>query len=278
MKQDKILLVDDLEENLFIISQILKNEHKSYQTYHCSSANDAKRIVNEFTPDLIITDWDMPDVSGIDLIRYLKCKSDTKHIPIIISTGVMVSASNLKQALAEGAIDFIRKPFDEIELCARVQSALTITEFYQLSIENKNYELSVRLTNLINNRKLISKLSQKMILLAQLVSIKDNEAQHLIAEIIDDLNQNKKRNSWTSFEKDFRNSYSDFQRLLIEKHPNLTNSELKLCHLILLDTDCKSIASNLHVNEASVRVSRSRLRKKLKLEREENIRNYLLKL
>jgi len=275
-KTYKILLVDDMVENMFIISQIFKNEEKPYQTFQATNAYDAKKMGFDILPDLIITDWDMPDVSGIELIRYFKRQTFTKNIPIIIATGVMTSSENLKEALDAGAMDFVRKPLDEVELCARAQSALTVTEFYKQSIENKNYELSVRLANLVNNRKFVAKINREIVKLSKTIKSDDHHSQKIINEIISDLEHNKNRNTWSNFETSFRNSYSDFQKLLLEKHPNLTNTELKLCHLIKLDMDCKKIATTLHVSEQSVRVARSRMRKKLNLERDENIRNYLM--
>ena len=66
-------------------------------------------------------DWQMPVMDGIEATKQLKLNDTTKDIPVIISTGIMIDSSDLSAALIVGAVDYLRKPFDEIELIARVE-------------------------------------------------------------------------------------------------------------------------------------------------------------
>jgi signal transduction histidine kinase len=82
-------------------------------------------------PDLIITDWEMPGMSGIDLIKKLKNNKMTFDIPVIMCTGVMTSSKNLMTARNVGAADYIRKPIDKIELLAITKANLHLADNYR---------------------------------------------------------------------------------------------------------------------------------------------------
>jgi signal transduction histidine kinase len=85
-------------------------------------------------------DWEMPEMNGIEAIRQLKAQPETKNIPVIMATGVMTSAEHLEIAINAGAIDYIRKPIEEIELRARISSILKLSRSYQ-EIKQKNEQL-----------------------------------------------------------------------------------------------------------------------------------------
>jgi len=269
----KILIVDDINENLFVVSQILKDNFASCEIFQAEDVQEAVLIMQTQTPHLIITDWDMPFKSGIEFIKYLKSNNSTKDIPVIIATGVMTSSENLKDALEVGAIDYLRKPFDEIELYARVKSALRLTEYHKQSIHAKNYELSVRAMNLTQNRNLIKKITKTIIEIKEISTV--DEVQSIVKEVLTTLDEYRNKNSWKGFHKSFRQTHNDFHVQLLKTHPSLTNSELKLCNLIHLGLSCKRIAETLHQTEQSVRVARSRLRSKLQIPKEQNMELYL---
>ena len=129
--QRRILIVDDQIENLQAIYQILEKSAISEEISLASSANQAYKVIEHELPDLIITDWEMPDINGIEFITTLKANPATKDIPIIMCTGIMTSAKNLETSLAAGAADYIRKPVDEVELIARVKANLHLSEQYR---------------------------------------------------------------------------------------------------------------------------------------------------
>ena len=269
MALKQIIIVDDLDENLFLVSKILKSNFPEYKLLLIDNAAEAFEACIANKPDLVITDWDMPKTSGIQLITLLKNNPSTNNIPIIIATGVMTSSEHLREALEKGAIDYIRKPFDEIELFARTKAALQLTEYYHKSIENKNYELSIRAINSIQNKNFVATITQKLNELKPLTN--STEAFSIIDSILESLEMQKQKNSWKHFDKSFRNTHNDYLKRLMQQHPTISNSELKLCNLIYLGMSCKKIAETLNQTDQSIRVSRSRLRKKLQLNSKQNI-------
>jgi len=276
MHNPKILIIDDIPENLFILTQILKEYFNNCIILQAEEANDGIKICFSQLPDLIITDWDMPYKSGIDLIKYIKNSNLTQNIPIIITTGIMTSSDNLKEALEAGAVDYLRKPVNDIELFARAKSALLLSYFNKKNLDIKNHELTLKAINITQNQNLINKISKKISNLKQIT--KSAESMEIINSICEDLLDNKKKNSWEKFNKSFETTHGNFQKQIIEKHPNITNSELKLCNLILLGISSKKIADILHQTEQSVRVARSRLRKKFNISKNQNLELFLKNL
>ena len=115
-----ILIVDDVEHNLFLISNYLQELNPAYNILGAPNGKNALLVLQHETPDLIISDWEMPVMSGIELLRELKSKESTQDIPVMMITGQRTRADDLKFAFDAGAIDFIRKPVNQIELWARV--------------------------------------------------------------------------------------------------------------------------------------------------------------
>ena len=126
MQTKKILLIDDEPDIINSIINILEQEDSNYLFYQATNGLSGITAAERHQPQIIITDWDMPGLSGIGTIKRLKESEITKHIPVIMLTGKMTSSENLKTALDAGAIDFIRKPIDKIELIARTKSMLML--------------------------------------------------------------------------------------------------------------------------------------------------------
>ena len=128
MEKYKILVVDDNADNANRIIEFLDDTDKSFTFFQALNGKIACSIAEKKLPDLIITDWDMPVMDGIMLIKHLKAIESTKDIPIIMCTGVMTKTENLKTALDAGAIDYIRKPVEKLKLIARVHSMLKLSD------------------------------------------------------------------------------------------------------------------------------------------------------
>lgn len=127
----KILIVDDEADNLQLIVESIEEMEQPYNILLANNAVKAITIIKDEVPDLIITDWEMPGMDGVDLIRMVKEDEKISHIPILMCTGVMVSAEHVKAALEAGAVDYIRKPFDKIELNARLNTMMKLSESTQ---------------------------------------------------------------------------------------------------------------------------------------------------
>ncbi len=158
----KILVADDYESNLAVIESIFEESGgQIYDILYAHNGMSACEMAILHQPDLIIMDWEMPKMSGIDAVRYLKGREDTKHIPIIMTTA-FTSSEHLEKALKTGATDYVRKPIDEIELLARVNSALQIVTSYKKIIIQKN-EIEEKTTKLETALLEIEKSNNKII-------------------------------------------------------------------------------------------------------------------
>ncbi|HAW13659.1 MAG TPA: phosphate regulon transcriptional regulatory protein PhoB [Cellvibrionales bacterium] len=121
----KILIVDDERSIRDMIKVAL--ELVGFHCIEAASAVQAMPIIVDERPDLILLDWMMPEVSGIELLRRLRRESVTQEIPVILLTAKS-EEQNTVQALEAGADDYITKPFSARELTARIKSVLRRTE------------------------------------------------------------------------------------------------------------------------------------------------------
>lgn len=131
MAKYKILVVDDQKDNLITIVGLIEEAKEPWEVYQANSGELAILIAKKQQPDLIIMDWEMPVMSGIEATKILRKDEETKDIPVIICTGIMTSSKHLEIAFEAGAVDFIRKPIDLIELHSRMQSMLLLSDSYK---------------------------------------------------------------------------------------------------------------------------------------------------
>ncbi|TSA51098.1 MAG: phosphate regulon transcriptional regulatory protein PhoB [Nitrosomonadales bacterium] len=94
-----------------------------HHTMRAVSAEQARQIMQETQPDLIILDWMLPGISGIEFARRLKADDFTKQIPIIMLTAKGEEPDRVR-GLDAGADDYVTKPFSPRELVARVKAVL----------------------------------------------------------------------------------------------------------------------------------------------------------
>ncbi len=340
----------------------------------------------------------MPVLNGLDALIELKNNPSANRIPVIMITGIMTSSQNLKTAIEAGAIDFLRKPFDRIEILARVKSILELQEKYRIIEENnlfihslmesithplvyynlegvilgfnrqfedcvqthdenikdlQIYQLWKKAGNmihqikdreLIQTKKIISYESKcglndrEMIfskslyynsayepegilcimtditeikqmhneiidskkrelaasalrlihisemnnsLINELVGISnltDKKGHDLINNLIKKFSINYGENIWQEFEMRFENVYESFYQTLNQLFPDLSPSEKKLCALLKLNLSSKEIAALTFQNSQSIDMARYRLRKKLKLNPNDNLIDFLMNL
>ena len=121
MASPHILIVEDEEPLALLLRYNLEAE--GYQVTHAPRGDDAELILQENTPDLVLLDWMLPGVSGIELCRRLRMRPDTQALPIIMLTARGEEAERVR-GLATGADDYVVKPFSVPELVARVRALL----------------------------------------------------------------------------------------------------------------------------------------------------------
>ncbi len=121
MAMTNILVVEDEEALSTLITYNLGKE--GFETSIASDGEDALLKVDEKAPDLIVLDWMLPKVSGIEVCRRLRAKSETRNIPVIMLTARAEEADRIR-GLETGADDYMVKPFSMNELAARIRAVL----------------------------------------------------------------------------------------------------------------------------------------------------------
>jgi two-component system cell cycle response regulator len=141
----KILVIDDLPENVFILQDRLIQE--GYEVITAYDGNGGIDKAYSTLPDLILLDVMMPDISGFEVCKTLVNDEKAKHIPIILVTA-KAGAEDTKEGLEAGAFDYIKKPFNRVELMARVKSALKLSDANQqiLKIEKRTTYIATIIT------------------------------------------------------------------------------------------------------------------------------------
>src|SRR6478735_10585976 len=109
----RILVVEDEEALATLLRYNLDAE--GYEVETVARGDDAELRLKERTPDLVILDWMLPGVSGIELCRRLRARPDTRQLPIVMLTARGEESERIR-GLATGADDYIVKPFSVPEL------------------------------------------------------------------------------------------------------------------------------------------------------------------
>jgi len=276
MKIYKILIIDDEIDTINIVIDFLEVENPNYVFYHAINGIAGIVAAKKHKPDLIITDWEMPGFSGIETIKDIKEDEGIKDIPIIMLTGIMTSSQNLKTALEAGAIDYIRKPIDKVELVARIRSMLMLANSNKEILSLKNRELASTAMNIMQNNEFNIKLIEKLNKIDLKFGTKNKNLSQSLNILNTEISAKIKAEAWTHFESYFQNVYPNFTKNLLADFPDLTPAEIKLTIYLRLKLSTKEIASITFITPESVKTSRNRLRKKLNLSSADNLTAILL--
>jgi DNA-binding response OmpR family regulator/DNA-binding CsgD family transcriptional regulator len=270
----KILVVDDDIIVVDLLTDYLNEQE--YEVLGAFNGEQAIDIAVKEVPDLIIMDWEMPLLDGIETTRKIKADETTNEIPVIIITGRMTSTHNLKTAFDAGAIDFVRKPIEQTEIIARTRSILLLSEYYKELVRRKDWEL----TNLTQtNQRSNTAISELIKLIENIMkncSTIDHFTQKELAENIQKVKLYLRNNTWEHFQDYFNKVHPDFSNNLLNAYPGITPEELKLSYLLRLNMSSKDIAEITNKEIHSIDIARYRLRKKLNLERNEKLQDFLM--
>ena len=116
-----ILVVEDEDALATLLKYNLDKE--GHRVVVAADGEEALMVIDERQPDLVVLDWMLPKVSGIEVCRRLRAKPETKNIPVIMLTA-RGEESDRVRGLDTGADDYIVKPFSMSELAARVRAVL----------------------------------------------------------------------------------------------------------------------------------------------------------
>jgi len=149
----RVLVVDDSPFAQKLIEHALPSEH--YEVAFAATGEEALAMISDFRPGIVITDWLMPDLSGIKLCERIRSDHQDRFIYVILLTSVSEKAQVVK-GLKAGADDYLTKPFHAEELLARTEVGKRFVELHR-EIEAKNrlleqLALTDELTELPNRR------------------------------------------------------------------------------------------------------------------------------
>ncbi|PID56824.1 MAG: hypothetical protein CR986_09865 [Ignavibacteriae bacterium] len=150
--ENKILIVEDEEDSRFIYKRLL--DKNGYNVTTAENGQDAIEIIKDFKPKIILADWTMPKLNGVELCNYVKQNEEYKLIYFILLTA-RTSLKDRVEGLDTGADDYLVKPIDNQELVARIRSGLRIhnlqNELKDIEHNKVLIELACTLGHRINN-------------------------------------------------------------------------------------------------------------------------------
>ena len=170
MMRPVILAVDDEEVNLHIISNILAAK---FDVYHAKNGAAALDFLAENSVDMVLLDYNMPDMNGIDVLKSIKQRMELKNVPVIMMTAE--SDIELETAVFRaGAADFIRKPFVPMTMQERVRCVIQ-SEYLKINLQRE----VARQTKLAEERLAASErlFEETVLALAKTIDAKDKYTQ-----------------------------------------------------------------------------------------------------
>ena len=142
-KDARILIVDDLDINITVLSQILGRAGYAI----CISITDPAEALEKFAglqPDLLLLDWHMEPLSGLDFIEALKTRIPADDMPPVLVLSADITAETRREALAVGATDFLSKPFNASEVLLRIRNLLRTRLLHRrLQVSHQELETQV---------------------------------------------------------------------------------------------------------------------------------------
>ena len=151
-ENDKILVVEDERDTRFILEKLLTKNN--FEVMTANNGQEALRMLDTFTPKVILADWTMPIMDGLELCNQIKSNEKNKIIYFIILTA-RTSLRDRVTGLDLGADDFLMKPIENQELVARIKSGIRIFNLQKelKAIEHSKavIELACTIGHKINN-------------------------------------------------------------------------------------------------------------------------------
>ena len=124
----KILAVDDMEDNLIIMSKTFKKLFPHISFITALSGEKGIQIAREEQPDIVLLDIVMPEMDGFETCKRLKTDPYTKHIPVVMVTAALTDTESQLKAIENGADAFLTKPLREAEVLTQIRAMLRIKE------------------------------------------------------------------------------------------------------------------------------------------------------
>jgi DNA-binding response OmpR family regulator len=300
MNEYLILIVDDDPRQLKILTGNLIEYNPGYKLIIATNGKSAIDIAVKNQPDLILMDWEMPVMNGLEAIRLLKATDETRSIPIIMVTGTHGETDKLKEAMDAGAIDFINKPYNAVELIARIRTQLRHVEVFrkllsqqeiinnhakdlaanekqllEQDLRHHQKQLTMQTVNMVRNNAFLQSLLSD---LKTILPYTASEGKSIINSLESRINDQSNDQIWKEFEYCFEQVYHEFYKNLNEKLNDLSVREQRLCAFLKMSMSTKEIAAITFQTPNSIDVAKHRLRKKTSLETDEDFNKFLMSL
>lgn len=153
---NKILIVDDEPFNLDLLEQELADY--DYTIERAADGVEALEKTASFKPDVILLDYMMPRMNGLEVVKHLRASSDHKGIPVILLTAKATQEDKVA-GLDAGADDYVTKPFDSVELLARVRAMTRLKEMHD-TLEDWNRSLADTVQKQVNEIERMGRLKR----------------------------------------------------------------------------------------------------------------------
>jgi len=273
MAKYQILVVDDNPHAVTMVSIVLSRNLDCELSVAFDGPTAIKKA-REINPDLILMDWQMPGIDGIRAIEILKEEEATNSIPIIMIT-CYSERDYLEKAFKAGVVDFIKKPYEQIELLVRIKSVLKTVDFYKAMLESQKRESTALSIQSVQNEEFRHKFVADLKQLKNSHKSNPEKTEENIDKLIKSVGSDLSNNSWNQIEQKIKDTDQQFFKSISEKHPNLTPAELKLSLYLRMNLSTKEISGLTFQTYDSVRIARTRLRKKLNLSNDDNLVGYI---
>lgn len=285
----KVILVADDEPLTFkLIAEFFQDANLPYHILSAPNGNMAYALALTKKPDLIITDWLMPELNGLDLIKHLKADSQTRDIPVIMITGAIFEKDEYNMILAAGAVDCIRKPFVDMELIARVKTALALHDAlreieeheesikrFQSELTSCHQELASQVELLIHSKNVQFNFIES---LEKLKPHLTNEGRAKFFSMLRQIQRELNGEMELCIEKDFDRFHSGLYNFLEKNCPTITKNEKRLCAYLKMNHGASEIAKLTSKSLNSINVAFARLRAKLQLPSSKDLRSFLMEM
>lgn len=283
-----VLLADDEPQNLKDLVDILFQEN--YEILLASNGTSAVELAAKHHPEAIVMDWDMPEKNGLEAIKMLRASPATMLIPIIMATGKMLTTTDLTQALEAGANDYIRKPFDNVEIIARVKAMIHLHQQYltrmelqarmaQKEMEQINQQLQVNTQSMAAMKMRIVNNAENhhhfIKGLKELLPHTNKDGEEKIARLISEIKTRTLTINWTEFDYLFAQVHQSFYTTLNQRFPDISQADRKLCGLMKLNLSTKEVASVLNVSLETIKKTKFRLKKKFILQAGDSLTRFI---
>ena len=286
----KILLVDDQPEMVRTLVNFCELYFPAAEVLQTIDPRAALGIARKEEPDILLADWDMPELTGIELLEAVKADPVLgERIAVIICSGKNIGSADLHRALTAGATDYLRKPFDHPELIARITAALRDQRrlrqvraaqaalarekerneaLMQERIAFQKGDIEALALELKFNRELSEAVAEKF---SQMRKIPP-EARKLAHDFRLRLRAGKRLHD---LKQNMEVVHASFLEKLRLNFPELTEGERELAILYRIGLSSNEIATVRGISMNGIKKARQRLRKKLELAPAEDMMAFL---